>query len=116
MRKTTVGNNTGIRWSVTTKLEDSDFADDIALLSSSYQHMQTKVTKMNQFSSKTELEINKKKTEVLRISSKSNNRNQIEDQHLNEAHKYTYLGAMSTNKEEEKKILGTEFVKLWYPS
>ena len=36
MRKTTDGNNTRIRWKFTTKLEDLDFTDDIARLSSSW--------------------------------------------------------------------------------
>ena len=35
LKHATEGNNTGIRWKFTTKLEDLDFADDIALLSSS---------------------------------------------------------------------------------
>ena len=35
MRNTTAGNKTGIRWNFTSKLEDLDFADDTALMSSS---------------------------------------------------------------------------------
>ena len=38
MRNTTAGNKTGIRWNFTSKLEDLDFADDIALMSSCYTH------------------------------------------------------------------------------
>ena len=34
MRQTPYDNNTGILWKMTTKLDDLDFADDIALLSS----------------------------------------------------------------------------------
>ena len=45
----TEGNNTRIKWKFTTKLEDLDFADDIALLSSSLKHMQTKATKLNEY-------------------------------------------------------------------
>ena len=33
MRKTTKDKDTGLRWKLTTKLEDLDFTDDIALLS-----------------------------------------------------------------------------------
>ena len=44
MRNTTAGNKTGIRWNFTSKLEDLDFADDIALMSSCYTHMRTKTT------------------------------------------------------------------------
>ena len=46
MRNTLQEENTRIRWKLNTKLEDLDFADDIALLSSTRQHIQT--WKMNQ--------------------------------------------------------------------
>ena len=61
MRNTTAGHKTGIRWNFTSKLEDLDFADDIALMSSCYTHMQTKTTQLNQFVARTGLRINKKK-------------------------------------------------------
>ena len=48
-RKTIAGNKTGIRWNFTSKLEDLDFADDIALMSSCYTHMQTKTRQLSQF-------------------------------------------------------------------
>jgi len=41
MTNTLQEGNTGIRWKFTTKLKDLDFADDIALLSSTRQHIQT---------------------------------------------------------------------------
>jgi len=37
IRKATKGKENGIRWKINSKLEDLDFADDIALISSSYQ-------------------------------------------------------------------------------
>ena len=92
MRRTTENGNTGIRWKFMSKLEDLDFADDIALLSSTQQHAQVKATMLNKYAAQTGLRINKKKTEVLRINSKCNTRIQIDDQHLNEVVKYTYLG------------------------
>ena len=45
MKNVTEGNNTGIRWKFTSKLEDLEFADDITLFSSNIQHMQYKVSK-----------------------------------------------------------------------
>ena len=57
-------NKTGIRWNFTSKLEDLDFADDIALMSSCYIHMQTKTRHMNQFATRTGLRINKKKISI----------------------------------------------------
>ena len=57
MRNTTAGNKTG---NFTSKLEDLDFANDIALMSSCYTHMQTKTRQLNQFAARTGLRINKK--------------------------------------------------------
>ena len=98
MRHATDGNNTGIRWKFMTKLEDLDFADDLALLSSTANHMQTKTSKLHRYASKTGLKINTKKTEVLRINSKSSTRIDIAGRQLNEVEKYTYLGATVSNK------------------
>jgi hypothetical protein len=44
MRKTTKDKPRGIRWKITSKLEDLDFADDLALLSHTHQHIQDKIT------------------------------------------------------------------------
>ena len=79
-RNTTAGNKTGIRWNFTSKLEDLDFVDDIALVSSCYTHMQTNTRQLNQFAARTGLTLNKKKTQVLRINSKYKNRILIDDQ------------------------------------
>ena len=91
MRNTTAGNKTGIRLNFTSKLEDQKFANDIALMSSCYTHMQTKTRQLNQFAARTGLRINK--TQVLRINSKCKNRILIDVQELKEVYKYNYLGA-----------------------
>ena len=39
MRKATADKRRGIRWNFTTVLEDHDFADDIALLSSKFNDL-----------------------------------------------------------------------------
>jgi hypothetical protein len=67
MRKTTTANNnTGIRWKMTTKLDDLDFGDDITLLSSSKDHMQNKLNSLNNYATQTGLKINAGKTKVMR--------------------------------------------------
>ena len=48
MRNTTAGNKTGIRWNFTSKLEDLDFADDTALMSSCYAQRQDNWTDLQQ--------------------------------------------------------------------
>jgi hypothetical protein len=44
MRRLAVeGERTGLRWNLTTMLEDLDLADDFALLSSTMNHLQLKI-------------------------------------------------------------------------
>ena len=64
---------TGIQWTFTKQLEDLDFADDISLLSHRYQDAQEKLSRLAEEAEKTGLNINTKKTEVMRIN---NNKNQ----------------------------------------
>ena len=47
MRKTLREGNTGIRWRFTEKLEDLDFADDLALLSSTGRQLLLKNEQSN---------------------------------------------------------------------
>jgi hypothetical protein len=42
MRKTTEDAPRGIRWIISSTLEDLDFADDLALLSQTHHHLQEK--------------------------------------------------------------------------
>ena len=42
MRHTVKEEGTGLRWKFTSKLEDLDFADDAALISSTQRHVQLK--------------------------------------------------------------------------
>ena len=72
MRNTLQEGNTGIRWKCNTKLEDLDFADDIALLSSTRQHIQTKTDKLTHEAESVGLKVNVDKCKLLRINSGSN--------------------------------------------
>ena len=53
-----------------TQLEDLDYADDIALISSTWAQAQTKVERLGRNSEGTCLKINIYKTKVLRLSAK----------------------------------------------
>ncbi|PIK45536.1 hypothetical protein BSL78_17607 [Apostichopus japonicus] len=70
MRETTKDNNTWIRWQMTSKLEDLDFADDVALLSSSHSQMQKKTNSITGLASRVGLKVNKKKTKIMRMNNK----------------------------------------------
>ena len=68
MRNTLQEGNTGIRWKFNTQLEDLDFADDIALLSSTRQHIQTKTDKLTHEAERVGLKVNVDKYKLLRIT------------------------------------------------
>ena len=44
MRKSTEDSPRGIRWTLSSKLEDLDFADDLALLAHTHQHIKKRQT------------------------------------------------------------------------
>lgn len=96
MRKTTKDKDTGIRWKLTTKLEDLDFADDIALLSPNQQLMQRKTLKLQELAARTGLKVSTKKSKVMRINGKSTEPIVINGKDLDETDKFTYLGGVVT--------------------
>ena len=69
MSRSVEGEPTGIRWNFTTKLEDLDFADDLALLSSKFRDIQRKTQSLHENASGVCLKINIKKTKVMRLNS-----------------------------------------------
>ena len=48
MQREVAGGENGIRWKLTLKLDDLDFADDIVLLSSTKQQIQHKTTRLDE--------------------------------------------------------------------
>ena len=55
MSRTTEGRRTGIWWKLTLVLEDLDFADDIALLSSRYVDIEDKISRLVDIAARVEL-------------------------------------------------------------
>ena len=94
MRKTTSGNNTGIQWTFAKKLEDLDFADDVALLSHRLQHAQSKLNRLSEEARKVGLKINKGKTEVMRVNSEQDTPIQLDEEVLMDANSFIYLGSI----------------------
>ena len=68
MRRTTEDQPRGIRWTLFDTLEDLDFADDLALLSHTHQHMQEKTCRLSKFGHQVGLQISKRKTEVMTLN------------------------------------------------
>ena len=94
MKKTTAENNTGIQWTFTKKLEDLDFADDIALLSHRQQDAQSKLNRLAEEARKVGLNINKRKTEVMRINNELDRPIQLDGEEIIDTDKFVYLGSV----------------------
>ena len=67
MRRTLREGSTGIRWWFTEKLEDLDFAEDLALLSSTRRQLQLKNECLSNASKGTGLKINITKMKVITV-------------------------------------------------
>lgn len=107
LRTTTEGKQNGIQWTITTMLEDLDFADDIALLSHNHKQMQEKTDLMDTTSRNIGLRINKNKTKVLRVQTANNNAVTVSGEPLEDVNSFTYLGSIINKEggvEEDVKI------------
>ena len=89
MRRAVENGENGIRRRFTSKLDDLDFADDIALISSTKQQIQDKTTKLEEEARRVGLKVSTEKTKTMRINARNQDKivvNDIEDE-------FTYLGA-----------------------
>ncbi|KAK7495707.1 hypothetical protein BaRGS_00013154, partial [Batillaria attramentaria] len=75
---------------------DLDFADDIALLSSTMNHLQAKTTKLEDNAARVELKLNAKKCKVLKTNSKSDASLKVGHSEVEEVESFTCLGANVT--------------------
>ena len=89
----TINTPRGIRYGIFTFLEDLDFADDLALLSHTHQHLQEKTSRLQKFSGQIGLKINIKKTEVMVLNNNSNTSVQLNEENLKICETFTYLGS-----------------------
>ena len=89
MRRTTADTARGIRWTLTSTLEDLDFADDLALLSHTFEHMQEKTTRLNDNAKQIGLKISRKKSEVMVLNSNEGRKIKIENEELPYTEEFT---------------------------
>ena len=94
MRTATIPKRNGIQWTLWTQLDDSDFADDLALLLHNHQQMQTKTSDLHRTSVQIGLTINKQKTKILRINAGTDEPVTAEGEELGEVESFVYLGSV----------------------
>ena len=89
-------NNTGIKWTLMQQLEDLDYADDIALLASEWNHLQKKLQRIKLYGEQAGLKINVGKTKSMCIDPTNNRPFQIGETEIEEVLKFIYLGGLVT--------------------
>ena len=94
MRRTTEDTPKGIRWSLFTSLDDLDFADDLALLSHTHQHIQDKTNRLQTFGQQVGLRISTKKTETMTLNVNTPAPVKVNGANLHQTDKFTYLGSI----------------------
>ena len=88
MNRTVKNNRKGIRWKLTTTLDDLDFADDLALFSSRWSFAQEKLNRLSQFG-----ETVGSKTIVLRKNPGRLDPLTIREREVEDVESLVYLGA-----------------------
>lgn len=101
MRETTKDESNGIRWKMDTKLDDLDYADDLCLISPSHQNICNKTEKLHEKAAHMGLNINLKKTKVMRINARNNNPVKVYTSNLEDVLSFTYLGSTTTGGTDE---------------
>ncbi|KAL9954136.1 hypothetical protein ACROYT_G041634 [Oculina patagonica] len=95
MRRTTAGKKRGIQWTLTTTLEDLDFAEDIGLLSNRHNDNQENV----------------RKTKLMKLNTTKNQPVTINNQQLEEVNEFTYLGSKVSTDGDSGKDVSTRLSK-----
>ena len=106
-RQATSLRSRGIQWTMFSHLQDLDFADDIAILSSAPTHLQEKTDDLNINAKKMGLIISKKKSKIMCVNSDASRPINIDGELLEHIEEFTYLGSViSTDNSAQKDIKG----------
>ncbi|VDO59381.1 unnamed protein product [Schistosoma margrebowiei] len=81
----------GIQWTAQNRLDDLDFADDLALLSRTHEQMQMKTASVAAVSASVNLSIHKGKTKVLKFKAENSNQITRDGITLEGVESFTYL-------------------------
>ena len=112
MCETTKQANTRIRWRFMDQLEDLDFADDIALISATYHQMQKKTDKLTETSQQIGLNINKTKTQFMRLNCKNTELVKFQNgDAIKETKDFIYLGAVVSTEQGCDKDMNSRLSK-----
>ena len=80
----------GVRWRFTSKLDDLDFADGVALIYSTKQQIQDKTTKLEEEARRVELKVSTKRTNVMRINARNQDKIVVNEIGIEDVDEFTY--------------------------
>lgn len=87
---------TGIQFTINTRLDDLDYADDLALLSNSFDGIAQKLRRLDYNGKKIGLKINVGKTKLMRIGSNNTQPLSLDGLVIEDVDEFCYLGALVT--------------------
>ena len=84
----------GLRWKLTSALEDLDYADDVALISSRFADLQEKTDRLVTTAGVVGLKINPRKPKTLRMNHRCTDYIRIEGEEVEDVESFVYLGSV----------------------
>jgi len=105
MRRVTEDRPRGLVWGLTARIEDCDFADDIALLAHTQQDIQEKTSRVDHIARSVGLKIHPDKTKIIKLKNRSQAKTMVNGQMLEEVQHFKYLGSyISADSDIGKEI------------
>ena len=95
MRKVNTGGR-GIQWTLTERLEDIDFADDLAMMAHRARDMEESLRRLAKYAGQVGLQINVSKTKIMRINTTAPCTLVINGETIKETENFCYLGSILT--------------------
>ena len=83
-----------LRWKLTSVLEDLDYADDVALISSRFADLQEKTDRLVATAGVVGLKINPRKTKMLRMNHRCTDYIRMEGEEVEDVESFVYLGSV----------------------
>ena len=84
----------GLRWKLTSVLEDLDYADDVALISSRFADLQEKTDRLVATAGIVGLKLNPRKTKTLRMNHRCTDYIRIEGEEVEDVESFVHLGSV----------------------
>ncbi|XP_048759391.2 uncharacterized protein LOC125668988 [Ostrea edulis] len=111
IQRNTTSVRNGIQWTMFKQLEDLDFADDLAEISTTQRQLQEKTNILNSYSQKTGLNINIAKTKVMVVNQKITDPITTNNHPIVIVEDFTYLGSVISNDNGAKTDIQSRISK-----